>query len=148
MIQFFVICLIFLTGACATRLNDDNYSYTFHSTRAPAQVIDFENLVRFGAEMTFGSEELFSKFPSNRVVVETPYSRDLVQRIEKNLRSDLGGTAIISSKNFHSHWSRYAVSVLFKDGFEFTFFSDPGVLEVNTNPSNLRTIAANEQLMQ
>jgi hypothetical protein len=143
-----LMSLLLLAGACATRPATYDYSYGFSSSRAPAQNISFDQLVRFGAEMTFGSEELLSKFPTHQVVVETPYSHALIQRIEKNLRDALGNNAVISTKNFHSHWSRYAVSVLFKDGFEFSFFSDPGVLEVNTNPSSLKTIVANEQSIQ
>ena len=107
-------------------------------------VSDMDKELNFGAEWTFGSDELLASFPKNgnQVQVQTEYSKEKIKAIKKRLDQNLEKTRArserysIEQKNFHSHWNRLAYKVSYPDDFNFTFFSDPGIIEVNTSPSS------------
>lgn len=116
---------------------------------------EFEKELRFGAEWTFSNQAMLDSFPTdgNQVRVETSFSKQKVESLKSHLEKDLAGRPSkekfkISGTNFHSHWRRQAYTISYPDKFEFTFFSDPGALEVNTSPTSLDSISRNRTRIQ
>lgn len=116
---------------------------------------EMEKRLRFGSELTFSSQKLLESFPSNGNVVrvQTKLSESKVEEMHSELNkfyenADESARPTFSRKTHHSHWNRTAYEVTYPNDFRYTFFSDPGALEVNTAPSSLSDISENKALLQ
>jgi hypothetical protein len=116
-----------------------------------------KNIALYGPELTFGSDDLIKSFRdlNDPTKLETSFSNELIEflalyHIESfATRDDKNEIPVFSRpERYWKGMKRNVVRLTYPDGWYLEYFSDPGVIEVNSSPMTYETALSNCSRMQ
>jgi len=116
-----------------------------------------KQIALYGPELTFGSDDLIKSFRdlNDPTKLETIFSNELIEFLaifhQENFKTREEKSEIPEFSRPERYWKgmkRNVVRLTYPDGWYLEYFSDPGVLEVNTCPMTYETALSHCARMQ